>query len=87
VSPVTSDDVRNILLQIAAGKVPGDDVDQLPEMTDELRQALSYLREIERFGIALSKGDLSVELRARGTLAGGLKGLLHKKKAQAGSHP
>jgi len=75
VSPMTSEVERNILLQIAAGKVPTEDVDHLQEVTDELRQALSYLREIERFGVALSRGDLSAELRAKGTLAGGLKGL------------
>ncbi|HEX9023801.1 MAG TPA: ATP-binding protein [Geobacteraceae bacterium] len=66
---------REILLQVAAGRVPSEEVDGSPELVEELRQALSYLREIERFGIALSSGDLSVQLHARGDLAGAMKGL------------
>jgi len=40
VNPVLSDVERNILLQIAAGRVPSEEVDHLPEVTEELRQAL-----------------------------------------------
>ena len=39
-NPVLSDVERNILLQIAAGRVPSEEVDHLPEVTEELRQAL-----------------------------------------------
>lgn len=72
---MAADLTREILLQVAAGRIPPEEVCQSPEISEELRQALSYMREIERFGIALCKGDLSAQLNARGSLAGGLKGL------------
>jgi signal transduction histidine kinase len=72
---MASDLTSEILLQVAAGRIPSEEACQSPEITEALRQALSYMREIERFGIALCKGDLSAQLRARGSLAGGLKGL------------
>jgi two-component system NtrC family sensor kinase len=63
-----------ILLEIASGRIPAETPDDI-DCADELRQALSFLRELERFGIALSQGDLSAQIRGQGRLAGSLKGL------------
>ncbi|MFP4305832.1 MAG: ATP-binding protein [Desulfococcaceae bacterium] len=51
--------------------------DHIPEgpCSDILAELSAYLNEVRQFGLALSRGDLSAELRAGGALAGGLKSL------------
>jgi len=74
-SKMIPDSVNDILLQIANGRVPEEDVDSLPGVTDELRQALKHLRELDRFVMSFCQGDLSVQLNAKGRMAGALKTL------------
>jgi two-component system NtrC family sensor kinase len=67
-------ELAEYLKRLADGQIPSEAPPEC-EVREELAQLVAYLGEISHFTRSMADGDLSANLRLRGSLAGALKGL------------